>query len=123
MIGANELRAGIKVFARHWRNAAGDPRRLSWVIARAFRILIGGHAGAVLQRHVVNDELYRDYPDWIDRYDTLNEEAGREDEREGTALPVADQMVFGRQSASGATDRMVRWLRLVDVRGCGSAQS
>ena len=75
MIGVRQLRAGVKVFARHWRNAGGDPRRLAWVVARALRILIGGHAASVLQRHVVIGDLYRDYPEWIRKFDTVDSAA------------------------------------------------
>jgi O-antigen biosynthesis protein len=77
MIGIRELRAGVKVFARHVRNAQGNPERLRWVLARTCRILLGGKAGGILQRHAVMNDLYANYPEWVRRYDTLDP-AGRQ---------------------------------------------
>src|SRR5450759_1576791 len=76
MIGIRELRAGVKVFTRHVRNAQGNPERLRWVLARTWRILLGGKAGGILQRHAVMNDLYANYPEWVQRYDTLDP-AGR----------------------------------------------
>jgi len=76
MIGIRELQAGVKMFARHMRNAQGNPERLLWVLARTCRVLLSGKAAGILQRHVVMDDLYANYPEWVRRYDTLDP-AGR----------------------------------------------
>lgn len=45
------------------------------------QIALSGKVGGVLQRHVILDDLYTDYPAWIARYDTLDD-AGRRSLRE-----------------------------------------
>ena len=68
-----EFRAGVKVLARHLRNSGRDPRRLAWVLGRTLRVIFTGRAGAIVQRHLVVDHLHAQYPDWIRRYDTLDD--------------------------------------------------
>lgn len=80
-IGLREFRSGVSVLARHLRNARGRPDRLWWVLRRMVQIAVSGKLASVLQRHVILDDLYADYPDWIARYDTLDD-AGRSSLRE-----------------------------------------
>jgi glycosyltransferase involved in cell wall biosynthesis/SAM-dependent methyltransferase len=67
------LSAGLRVISRHARNAGADPRRWLWIVRRIGGILREGRLSAVLERHALVADLYADYPEWIDRYDRLDD--------------------------------------------------
>lgn len=58
------LGAGWRVLRRHLRYAGGNPRKLLWIVKRAFQIATGGQLKGVLSRHQVVEEFYGDYPAW-----------------------------------------------------------
>lgn len=60
------LAAGWRVLRRHLRYAACNPRKLMWIARRALQILRGGQLQAVLQRHRLIEDFYRDYPTWME---------------------------------------------------------
>jgi len=73
MTGFTNLGAGLRVFVRHLRNTRGKPGRLWWVLRRTLQIVVSGRISGVLQRHAVMGNLYANYQEWIDRYDTLDD--------------------------------------------------
>lgn len=75
MIHLRELQAGIRVFAAHMRNTRGMPNRIWWVLRRTLRAVLSAGLPGMLERHTILPELYSNYPEWIARYDTLNESA------------------------------------------------
>lgn len=75
MIHLRELRAGVRVFAAHMRNTRGMPDRIWWVLHRTMRAVLSAGLPGMLERHTILPELYSDYPEWIARYDTLDESA------------------------------------------------
>ncbi|MFO1311871.1 MAG: glycosyltransferase [Burkholderiales bacterium] len=74
MSAMRNLSAGLRVLARHARNAGADPGRWLWIARRIGSIVREGRLSAVLERHAVVPDLYADYAEWIARYDRLDEE-------------------------------------------------
>src|SRR5262249_27804534 len=60
------LGAGWRVLRRHLRYAAGSPRKLLWILRRAWQIWNGGELPGVLARHRLVQDFYRDYPAWAE---------------------------------------------------------
>ncbi len=69
------LSAGLRVFARHARNAGTDPGRWLWIVRRMGSLLREGRLTAVLERHALVPDLHAGYADWIARYDRLDDDA------------------------------------------------
>lgn len=62
---ASRLGAGWRVLQRHLRYARRDPRKLAWIVRRAWQIIVRGELGGVLQRHRVVENFYAGYEEWI----------------------------------------------------------
>jgi GT2 family glycosyltransferase len=73
MSAKRNLSAGLRVLARHARNAGADPGRWLWIARRIGSILREGRLSAVLERHALVPDLHADYAAWLARYDRLDE--------------------------------------------------
>jgi GT2 family glycosyltransferase len=69
MLDRASMAAGWRVLRRHLRYARGDPRKLAWIVRRGWQILRGRRLGAVLDRHRLVDDLYRDYAAWLAEFE------------------------------------------------------
>jgi O-antigen biosynthesis protein len=65
-LDTSALVAGWRVLNRHLRYAAGNPRKLLWIARRTWQIVSSGRLRGVLERHRVVEDLYRNYPAWIE---------------------------------------------------------
>lgn len=72
MNSLRNLRAGVRVLARHLRHAGVRPQRWGWIVRRIGEIVREGRLSAVLERHAIVDDLYADYPAWIARFDRID---------------------------------------------------
>jgi len=59
------------VLRRHLRYARRDPRKLAWIVRRAWQIIARGELGGVLQRHRVVENFYAGYETWTDAREAL----------------------------------------------------
>lgn len=68
----HHVHAGLRVLGRHLRNAGARPERWLWIARRAGQIVREGRLAAVLERHAIVADLYRDYPAWLEHHDRLD---------------------------------------------------